>query len=76
MVEEHKVMLLDERARDISLGITLVYSRGFLSAFFPFPSLYLPPLLCIHTQSLNIAAEGSGKQPPVDLGVIELSSDV
>lgn len=76
MVEEHKVMLLDERARDISLGITLVYSRGFLSAFFPFPSLYLPSLLCIHTQSLNIAAEGSGKQPLVDLGVIELSSDV
>lgn len=34
-VEEHKaeVMLLDERARDISLGFTLVYSRDYLFLF-------------------------------------------
>lgn len=70
-VEEHKaeVMLLDERARDISLGFTLVYSRDSFCLFFLFSSLYLPLLLCIHTQSLNIAAEDSGKQPPVDLGL-------
>lgn len=73
-VEEHKaeVMLLDERARDISLGFTLVYSSYSFCLFFLF--LYLPLLLCIHTQSLNIAAEDSGKQPPVDL--VLSSSDV
>lgn len=73
-VEEHKaeMMLLDERARDISLGLHLC-TIGILSVFFffffLFSSLCLPPLLCIRTQSLNMAAEDSWKQPPVDLGL-------
>ncbi len=70
-VEEHKaeVMLLDERASNISLGFTLVYSWDSFCLFFLFSSLNLPLLLCIHTNSLNTAAEDSGKQSPVDLGL-------
>lgn len=77
-VEEHKaeVMLLDERARDISLGFTLVYSRDSFCLFFlVFITLSPSTFVYSYTES-EYCSRRQREAASCSFGVIELSSDV